>query len=343
MAHVAHFKASDLKRIVNEYDRDEKYKCRDGRIDSSKTNLNYKMESDDFEIRFGKRFSEVEHSNRKDLNVISTWVITCPQELQNDSDRVKFFKLSYEFVQARYGADNVIQGYVHNDETTPHMHIPVIPVKDKRVSAKALFTRSELHSFHKDLDKVMEDEFGIKGLILNGRTKGNYTVSELKERTKQEQALSEREENANIEDYALSQRQEALDSRETRLNAREDDLTKREKDFALTKLKWRNKANNELEELKKQLNATAKAEFEKQQKQLQDYYNSQVEKINKWASDYKNQLEQEYQEKEDAREAQFKIRVEKAAERRFEAAQREQEQEQFRKNRQGFDISDIHW
>lgn len=299
MAHVAHFKASDIKRLQNEYDRDEKYKCRDGRIDSLKTKNNYNMESDSLSNRFKKRFAEVQHSNRKDLNVLSDWVITCPQELQNDSDRTKFFQLSYEFVKARYEANNVLQGYVHNDETSPHMHIPVIPVKDNRVSAKALFTRAELHSFHKDLDKVMQDEFGVKGLILNGRTKGNYTVTELKERTKQEQALSEREEQANIEDYAQAQRQESLDSRESDLKAREDDLERQTKDFALYKQEWLKTANKKLE--------TANKELE----------------------DLKNQLNEDFQKREDALEAQFRVRVDKAAQRRIDAAQRlEQFQEQ---------------
>ena len=313
MAHVAHFKASDIKRLQNEYERDEKYKCRDGRIDSNKTNLNYKMDVESLDKKFNKRFSEVKHSNRKDLNVLSDWVITCPQELQTASEQAKFFQLSYEFVKARYGADNVLQGYVHRDETSPHMHIPVIPVKDNRVSSKALFTRMELHSFHKDLDKIMEDEFNIRGLVLNGRTKGNYTVSELKERTKQEQALQQANDDVQIEMFALQQRDAQLDMRENDLKAQIEDFNQQQKDFALEKLKWRNKANNELEELKKHLEATAKVNYEKQ-----------VEVINKWASDYKNQLDVEFQRREDAREAQFKASVESAVERRLQAEQQDQ-------------------
>lgn len=219
MAHVEHYKAADVKRLGNEWTRDRHYKDKDGRIDRARTPNNYVM---DDSVKAGghkatrsgygvqsttmARVGEVPHSARSDLNVLSDWVITCPQELVSDPVKVeRFFKVSYGFVCDRYGHENVINGYVHMDETTPHMHVPLVPVKDGRISSKALFTRKELSAFHDELDKLCEVEFGMKGLIRNGRTKGGYTTAELKERSRQKDAQKARE--------------AALDAREANIQA----------------------------------------------------------------------------------------------------------------------------
>ena len=146
----------------------------------------------------------------------------------------------------------MLNGYVHMDEATPHMHMPMVPVKDGRVSAKALFTRSELRAVHKDLEKRMQSEFGVKGLILNGRTKGKYSVKELKARTVAEKDLqarqkaleaSERALRTKQHDLALKEQEQALraserlrelSEREKDLEQRENTLAKKSKDFNKT-------------------------------------------------------------------------------------------------------------
>lgn len=229
MAHVEHFKSVDIKRITNEFERELECNNFDNRIDFSRTKFNYELQPRRFHkelsVKLETRLSHVNHSTRKDLNVMSSWIITCPQELLDNPDNVKkFFEISYKFCQDRYGADNVLNGYVHMDEKTPHMHTPIVPVKDDRVSAKALFTRKELSSFHSDLDKVCEKEFGVKNLVKNGRTKGNYTVSELKERSCNEQSLKRKEESLDAKETALDARESDLDTREHNLSLKEQKL-----------------------------------------------------------------------------------------------------------------------
>lgn len=235
MAHIEHFKKSDVKKLANEYDRDEKYmKTRDvSRIDLGRMSQDYvlsqnefkpKQSLEDYRLHARHLLNKIESrlqnddlkvSNRKDLNVMSTWVVTCPQELlDKPQDVERFFKMTYDYTVDRYGSENVLEGFVHMDETTPHIHIPVIPVSDGRVSSKALFTKSELRNYQRDLDKACEQEFGIKGLILNGRTKGNYTVSELKERDKQKKALDTRENALNVRERDLERREQQLLAKE---------------------------------------------------------------------------------------------------------------------------------
>ena len=69
-------------------------------------------------------------------------------------------------MKRRYGADNVIAGYVHMDETTPQIHVCVVPEAISRktgrrtVSSASLLTRAELRNFHQDLKKEMLKVFG---------------------------------------------------------------------------------------------------------------------------------------------------------------------------------------
>lgn len=241
MAHVKHFKKTDIKRLSNEYDRDEKYMSSHkddeniSRIDLNRVNDDYVLSQNpmspkqsldeykkytrglDNKIKSRLSDSDLRVSNRKDLNVMSVWVVTVPEELKGNKDQEdRFLQLVYDFTVERYGKNNVMDGFVHKDETSSHIHIPLVPVKDGRVSSKALFTKSELSNYHKELDKVMINEFKIKGLVLNGRTKGNYTVEELKERTRRENDLLRREEAVESKEV-LQKRINALEGRITRL------------------------------------------------------------------------------------------------------------------------------
>lgn len=235
VAHVEHFKAPDFSRLTNELAREKRadgsYRFnRTGMIDEARTPLNYSLggsnEPEDMRVALLDRLMKVKHSKRRDLNVVSDWVFTCPEELRSDPVEVRrYFEVCRSVVADRYGIENVLPGSVHMDETSPHMHQPVIPVKDGRVSAKALFTRGELKQFHRVLDKALEVEFGVKGLALNGRTKGNYTVAELKERTRVEVELTDREERLLQGELSLKRREKAVEAREKAVEAREAVLT----------------------------------------------------------------------------------------------------------------------
>lgn len=261
MAHVTHFKKGDAGRVTHELERDKRpdgswaFKPT-GNIDPSRTHLNYKMEQGRVDSRVAARLSDpaLVVSKRKDLNVMSDWVITCPEALQGDTaKRDRFFEVSYQFLKDRYGAENVVQGYVHLDETSPHMHAAVVPVKDGKVSSKALFTRAELHEFHKELDRVCEAEFGQKGLVLNGRTKGDYTVAELKQRTKDEKDLEVRKK-------AVRMREDAVSVAEDKVNARERDMAARERALRAGEAEIRRNIQRAAAALEKAEEAQAEAE-----------------------------------------------------------------------------------
>lgn len=133
-----------------------------------------------------KRCQEVYCMNRKDVNVCCSWIVTAPKDLK-ENDLPDFFAKTYDFLQSRYGKDNVVSAYVHMDETTPHIHFAFVPVTyDKKkerykVSAFEVITKKDLQSFHSDLEKYINKELGYEIGILNGATKdGNKSIQELK-------------------------------------------------------------------------------------------------------------------------------------------------------------------
>lgn len=224
MAHIEHFKRTSVARLCNEWERQKREDgtwkfTPTGEIDESRTHLNYTMEAGNVRQKLASRLADpgLKVDQRKHVNVLSDWVITCPEELRSDpAQQKRFFEVTYAFLQERYGKENVLQGHVHMDEKSPHMHAAIVPEKDGRVSAKALFNKAELRAFHTDLDATLAKEppegFGRKGLVKNGRTKGGYTTAELKARSQAEQAQEQRAGELAGQEAAINQERQAMEA-----------------------------------------------------------------------------------------------------------------------------------
>jgi hypothetical protein len=189
MAHVAKHTRSAAGHLCAHYDRSET-KISNENIDPERTGENYNLAPvrDISQVEFiRQRTVEVQCMNRKDVNVMCSWIVTAPKDLPLE-DNQRFFKGVYSFLAARYGGDkNIISSYVHMDEITPHMHFAFVPVvTDRRkgtekVSAKECVNKKDLQTFHLDLERHMGQIFGREVGILNEATKnGNRTVANLK-------------------------------------------------------------------------------------------------------------------------------------------------------------------
>lgn len=140
-----------------------------------------------------KRISALRCLNRKNVNVMISWVVTLPKEMNDKSDeeKRKFFERTYEFLKKRYGVENVISAYVHFDETQPHMHFAFTPVmydtkKGRyKFDAKVVGSRKDLRTFHTDLDVYLEHELGYRTGVINGVTELNLSIQELKRMQKE--------------------------------------------------------------------------------------------------------------------------------------------------------------
>ena len=164
----------DLKR---EFDP-EKHK-----IDKERTHLNYSLTGRDLSgfDYLEKRLKEVKVQNRADVKAIGQWVWTMPQDLAPKYQRA-FFQEVYNYYASKFGAENICYAQVHLDETTPHLHIGVIPVvkldkarkdgKTEKVSAKEVFTRAYLQREHSLLQTHIASALGTEVNLINGKSMG---------------------------------------------------------------------------------------------------------------------------------------------------------------------------
>lgn len=186
MAHIAKYKASAVGKLCAHYNRwqgiDNPNVSREN-IDKSRTHLNYTLgvyEKD------GKRFigkvrgsaswatvkgridavnarakAEGKRATRKDAVVMADMVVTLPPNVPPE-DAYKFFWNSYQYIADRVGRGNLMGGYVHMDETTPHMHIPFTPILDGRFNYKKMCDRKFYQTFHKGLGDRLEQKMGYR-------------------------------------------------------------------------------------------------------------------------------------------------------------------------------------
>lgn len=132
---------------------------------------------------------------RKDAVKMCAWVVDAPQNLPKEKE-AEFFQAAYDFLTDRYGTKSgmgencVISAYIHNSESTPHLHFAFLPVLERdgqrSFCAKQVVDRADLTSFHKDLAAYMEQRHICSERdILNGKTQRDssgraLSVKELK-------------------------------------------------------------------------------------------------------------------------------------------------------------------
>lgn len=216
MAHKEKYISSSVGHMFQHYDRSKEIP---DLANPSNSHLNYNLAVQDQPKKqldfLHQRLSEIHVHNRKDVNVMVDWVVTLPKTLEKSEDEKKFFKETYDFLNERYGKENVISAHVHKDEITPHMHYSFVPViEDKKrdgykLSAKEVITRNDLRTFHGDLSKHMEKTFGYDVGILNEATKdGNKSIQELKRQSATERLQEAAEKASKIVSKADKQMEE---------------------------------------------------------------------------------------------------------------------------------------
>lgn len=256
-------------------------------IDESKTNLNYNLADQSMQqIDFiNKRCSEVKCQNRKDVNVMCSWVVTAPKDL-SENELEPFFKATYEFLEKKYKKENVISAYVHMDEVTPHLHFAFVPVikslkkgkEIEKVSAKELINRQELKLFHGALEKHIELSLGHEVNLLNQATKeGNKSIELLK----RESAIKAKEE-LNLIKNSIGTMQFRFENKSKELLEIDNKITEQKKELAELTTKAESKMND--------FNAITKA-FNERSEIIKNQYEKANVVLAKQADEIKNRTE----------------------------------------------------
>lgn len=135
---------------------------------------------------------------RKDAVVYCSFVVTSDEQTMKAmslEQQKAFFNDSVQWFARRYGGENIVNATVHMDETTPHMHLGIVPITDNRLTAKKLFDRKELTAIQTDFAKQVGERYGLKrGIEGSERTHLSETRFKLQQAEKKlEHVLSEYE------------------------------------------------------------------------------------------------------------------------------------------------------
>lgn len=170
-------------------------------IDPSQTHLNVSFCPHGQPTPYFQERRESVGVKRKDQVTLVSWVVTLPRELLKlpREKQVAFFRSCSDFVANRYGQDNFVGGFVHFDETTPHIHMLFMPVLNGRFCAKKMLNKRDLSAFHKDLAAHLAADKSLKfkvteKMIVPGKTKENKTIEELKKGVRQNETLKKENE-----------------------------------------------------------------------------------------------------------------------------------------------------
>lgn len=190
----------DVAPIERENERDENYKSDNPQIDSSKTKYNYHMHRPDgsYTEFINKRITELNLSPRKDAVVMNSFVVGADRAFFDGLSKLSqynFFSDCTSFFEERYGTENVISAVIHMDETTPHMHLNLVPItKDGRLCSKDLFDKSQLRQLQTDFYNAVGKKYGLQR-GKEGSQKKHLSTAEFKAKKIIEQAEAIREEN----------------------------------------------------------------------------------------------------------------------------------------------------
>lgn len=135
MANLQGYTTGAVGNMLNHYTRHDgdpeqsKYRYQNQKIDVTRTHLNYALsERPEPKAFIRRRVAEADTKPTKKTNVISDWIVTLPKNDALAGREREFFVQSYDFLAEKVGRDNIVGAWVHNDETSPHMHFCFVPL-----------------------------------------------------------------------------------------------------------------------------------------------------------------------------------------------------------------------
>ena len=163
---------TDIAPVEQENERDETYRAGNPQIDPTRTGSNYHL------IKRQRSYMQFINDKiaaldlptkvRKDAVLMCSFVVGSDRKFFGElspSEQRQFFVDCTRFFAERYGEGNIISAVVHMDETTPHLHLNLIPIAGGRLCAKKLFDRKALTTLQTDLYR----EVGAKWNLQRGK------------------------------------------------------------------------------------------------------------------------------------------------------------------------------
>ena len=160
---------TDIAPVENENERDETYQASNPQIDFMRTRNNYNI------IKRQRSYTQFINDKiealdlptkvRKDAVLMCSFVVGSDREFfgrLSPGEQQQFFVDCARFFAERYGEENIISAVVHMDETTPHLHLNLIPITNGRLCAKQLFDRKDLQNLQSDFHSVVGKKWNLQ-------------------------------------------------------------------------------------------------------------------------------------------------------------------------------------
>ena len=164
------YQRSDIVGVERENERDETYHFKTNpQIDGERTRFNHHFISPNgsYTAFINRRLKELapKRKVKDDAVLMASFFIGASPAFFTDKSRDDidtFFFECTDFFAERYGRENIISAVVHMDETTPHLHLNLMPILEGRPCAKKLFERKALVALQTDLYREVGRHWGLE-------------------------------------------------------------------------------------------------------------------------------------------------------------------------------------
>ena len=189
---------TDIAPVEQENERDETYQASNPQIDKTRTSGNYNI------VKRQRSYTQFINDKiealdlptkvRKDAVLMCSFVVGSDREFfgrLSPSEQQQFFIDCTRFFAEHYGEGNIISAVVHTDETTPHLHLNLIPIANGRLCAKKLFDRKELQNLQSDFHFVVGKKWNLQRGKEGSQAKHLDTAAYKLKKMKEETAAAE--------------------------------------------------------------------------------------------------------------------------------------------------------
>lgn len=197
VARMMKLKAENLKGIEIHNQREtENHSNKD--INVERSHLNYDLVNPQ-KINYKKQVSEFiqkkrtsKRAIRKDAVLVDEWILTSsPDFFETLTDSRPFFETCLAYFEERCGKETIQYAVVHLDESTPHMHLGIVPMTNGRLNHKMMFDRQSLIAIQDELPQFLQERgFSIER-GLKGSERKHLTVPEYKEMQEELQSFEQ--------------------------------------------------------------------------------------------------------------------------------------------------------
>ena len=195
----------EVSPVEKENERDENYEAANPQIDRSRTSRNYHLAvpPPTYMEFINARLATLtlKRKLRSDAVYMDSFVLGSDREFfgcLTEVQQKEFFWDCLDFFSEKYGYENILSAVVHKDETTPHLHLNIVPIVNGKLCSKDLFDRQKLSQLQTEFYEKVGKKWGLeRGKFKSGAKhlkaaeyKAQKIVAEAEERTAQAEAAS---------------------------------------------------------------------------------------------------------------------------------------------------------